>query len=397
MHRTIALVLAATMLTACGDKASPPIPDPSRPAPEATIAPSSTTEALTTVPEASGLAWTRTDFVAQVGGSVLHVSDLLLTSEGILVAGFYGEGTGALVASASIDTLDWEVSLVPGGQQTRDIVELPDGSLLLTGSAASGLAIVWRDSGAGWEPVGTDDLPRRDASLGWDLEVLDDGSVLLATDSLANDPERDNPAVHRSTDRGDSWATVAILPGLGALALAELPDGTVLAATEESAEHDDPATAGQAWVYRSTDGGVTWGDPVALPGANRVYSMTVMSDGSVWAGTGISGEILRSDDGGRSWSPVTHVPSTNMARPDGEAEVPATRVYSILELADGRILAGTGNQAGEIFVTSDGGNTWERTGSTGPNNVVWGLLQAPDGTIWAGTGSSRGDLLHGTG
>lgn len=396
MYRTIAVVLAVSLLAACGDQASLPIPDPPGPTPEATAATSPTTQAVTTVPEASGLAWQRTDFVAQVGGNVLHVSDLLLTSQGILVAGLYGEGTGALVASADIDTLHWEVSTVPGGQQTRDIVELPDGSLLLTGSTA-GSAIVWRNSGAGWVPVGTDDLPRRDASLGWDLEVLDDGSVLLATDSLANDPARDNPAVHRSTDGGDSWATVAILPGLGALALAELPDGTVLAATEESAEHDDPATAGQAWVYRSTDGGVTWGEPVALPGANRVYTMTVISDGSVWAGTGISGEILRSDDGGRSWSPVTHVPSTSMTRPDGEAEVPATRVYSILELADGRILAGTGNQAGDVFVTSDGGQTWQPTGSTGPNNVVWGLLQAPDGTIWVGTGSSRGDLLHGTG
>lgn len=339
--------------------------------------------------------WERTD-LSEHTGELAHVTDLLWTSDERLVVGFYPETGPAGIAVTDPAGGGWSVTSLPGATQLRDLVELPDGAVLATGTAEPGSAILWREDGDGWTSVGEPDLPTDRAANGWDLEVLDDGSVLLATDALANDPTRAHPSLHRSVDGGRTWTSLAPLPGLGVLALTAPREGLLLAATEDSSEHDDADEAGQARVYASTDGGSSWAEPVELPGANRVYDLTTLGDGTVWAATGIRGEILESDDDGRSWTPVAHVPSGRPAWEGGTAAddvVDATRVYRILELTDGRIVVGTGNSNGDVFISGDRGDSWESLPETGPNNVVWGLAQSPDGGLWVGTGSRVGDLL----
>lgn len=378
--------------------------DPTTTDPTTTVAASTdpTTTADTTTERPGGtdatptLRFERTDLVSVVG-DVAHVSDVLITSDDRVVAGFYLTSGEAGLATRPLTGGTWDVEFVGDAQQFRDLVELPDGSILATGTGTGRGAIVWRNAGDGWVPTGMPALPSDRSANGWDLEVLADGSVLLATDALANDPAALNPAVHRSTDGGATWTDLAPLPGLGVLALAVTVDGTILATTEESDEHDDPALAGQARVFASTDGGVSWAERGALAGANRVYDLVVLGDGTMWAGTGISGELFESTDDGRTWTALTHVPDGSKRRGTGEeaedVTLSASRVYRILELGDGRIVVGTGNQTGDVFLTEDRGGTWVALPETGPNNVVWGLAQSPDGRLWVGTGSTTGDLL----
>lgn len=399
---TLSLAIVG-VLAACS---ASPTPDAAPTAPQPGAGSTTSTGPSATHPSPAGSApahdepaaigaWEPTGLTEAAGTPIDHVTDVLVTRDGRIVVGFYRDER-ATIATADLEDLDWSLDDPPGARQVRDLIEI-DGVLLATGTADPGSPILWRNDGTGWTGVGIPVVPNRQAVNGWDLELLGDGSVLVATDSLGNDPAVSNPGVYRSNDGGLTWEPSGSFPGLGVLALTTTADGTVLAATEESAEHDDADLAGQAYVYRSEDGGRTWGAPVALPGSNRVYALTTLSDGTVWAGTGLRGEILASSDGGRSWATLTHIPAGTRRGGGGvdarEATVEATRVYGILELADGRVVVGTGNQAGDVFVTGDRGTTWETTPDTGPNNVAWGLAQDPDGRLWVGTGSSRGDLL----
>jgi hypothetical protein len=172
--------------------------------------------------------------------------------------------------------------------------------------------------------------------------------------------------------------------------------GAIYAATEESDEHNDPEQAGEARIFKTIDLGQCWKETGPLDGANRVYALNVKRDGkTLLAGSGIRGEFYRSTDGGDSWVKRTHVPDGEKlwGDPPQPKVFPATRIYNILELADGRILVGTGNSTGDLFLSSDDGETWQATESTGNNIVCWAMAQAPDGTIWIGTGSTGGDIL----
>ena len=160
----------------------------------------------------------------------------------------------------------------------------------------------------------------------------------------------------------------------------------------------DRLLAGQAHVFRSADLGQTWTETGFLEGANRVYRLAVLRDDvTLLAGTGIRGEVYRSTNQGDVWTKLAHVPTGTKlwGDPPEPKAFDATRVYSILELADGSVLVGTGNTTGDIFMTTDGGTTWTATGDTGDNIVCWALAEADDGTVWIGTGSRGGDVFTG--
>jgi len=351
---------------------------------------------------AERIEWTQTGFLNFADTAVSNVPDMLVDRDGHTVyAAYYDENRQSYVATSRDVGKTWSVVALPEGViNPRALRQLSDGSLLLGVSSTAPSAILYRsDDGAKWEPLGVDAtlgelLPNDYAATTWDILELGDGTVLLATDSLRNDLTKENPSIHLLRD-GNKIEPRGSLPGIGVLSLALGKDGTVFASTEESPEHDDPANAGQAHVFRSSDKGLTWSETGPLEGANRVYQLYVNRQGTIFAGTGISGEFYRSKNGGASWEKMSHVPASMLARgEDGKpTSLDASRVYSILELQDGRMVVGTGNKAGDAFATSDEGQTWETTGTLGPNNVVWSLSQASDGTIWVGTGSSVGDIF----
>jgi len=345
------------------------------------------------------LTWTPSHLRRAINADVRHVTEVLLRDNGQTIwAAYYDARNQAHLARSSTRGASWTTTPIPGLSQVRVMTPLGDGSVLFGGaSSQNGVSLVKLRAGttgaqaADWQAcaAGLDAV--------WDLVQAPDGALFVATNSSRNDPRALNRMVLRSTDQCATMTPVAGLPGHGVLSLALDARGRLYAATEESAEHDNAETAGQARIFYSDTAGATWTESGPLTGANRVYRVTATRAGTVFAGTGLRGEFFRSTDRGVTWTRTTHIPTGT--RPFGDPPTPrayaATRIYSILELQNGWILVGSGNETGDLFLTADEGDTWIPTGDTGPNLVCWALAQAPDGTIWIGTGSQGGDVLQG--
>src|SRR5690606_2939629 len=101
----------------------------------------------------------------------------------------------------------------------------------------------------------------------------------------------------------------------------------------------------------------------------------------VLAGTGTSGEIYRSTDGGQSWSLVQQLGSES-------------NVYAFVNLGSGVILAGTGTN-GQVYRSTDGGQSWNLVQQLGSESNVFALANLGSGVVLAGTGTS-GELYRST-
>ena len=342
------------------------------------------------------ISWQNLNLSQELGVEIQNMTALLYTQEGAILGSFYDEKDVSYIARSEDLGETWsKVTLDKGITYPRTLFSSSDGTLYLGGGVDQKTSPFWSssDDGKTWIELGNGVLPNRQAQAVWDILELPTGNLLLATDSLSNDPTQENPALYEWD--GATLREFAKLPGLGVLSLAIDAEGTLYAATEESAEHDDPNLAGQAHVFRSTDGGETWEDTGLLEGANRVYTLLVLSDGNtLMAGTGIRGELYRSTDQGDTWIRLEHTPEgvKNAQADKPEMKDTVSRIYSLLETAEGMILAGTGNKTGDVFQLNPE-EEWTLTTKDHQSNVVWGLLQTPDGTLWAGTGSYGGDIL----
>ncbi len=277
--------------------------------------------------------------------------------------------------------------------QIHQMIRLQSGMLVVGGESFGNYPVLWysQDNGLSWK-TGASGLPNAYAAMVWDLAERA-GEVIITTSSETNVATQNNPVVYAWNPTSGSLRTLASLPGIGTLAVAVAADGTIFVSTQESAEHDDPATAGQGRVYRSSDGGMSWSQTGVLESANRIYVLTVLTDGSVVAGSGLNGGFYRMADG-VNWNRMTTLPAGRkaMGNPPVMTDVAVTRVYKVLELASGALLVGSGNSTGDLLLTCDLGGSWISTERTGGSNVVWGLAQESDGTIWIGNGSEQGDV-----
>ncbi len=346
--------------------------------------------------EAQEIVWENMNLSEQLDIQVQNVPALLYSQEGTIVGSFYDENrVSYIVRSEDLGDTWTKHALDKEITNPRVLLEAKDGTIYLGAGVTGTASPIWSssDDGKTWKDLGQGVLPNQSAKTVWDILELPTGEILLATDSLANDPKQDNPGIYQWD--GKNLSEFAQLPGLGVLSLAIDAEGTIYAATEESAEHDDPALAGQAHVFRSTDGGKTWTDTGLLDGANRVYTLLVLSDGeTLMAGTGIRGELYRSTDQGDTWIRLEHTPQGVKTAQENKVEMKGavSRIYNLLETDEGIILAGTGNSTGDVFQL-DEKDQWTLTAKDHQSIVVWGLLQTPDGTLWAGTGSYGGDIL----
>jgi photosystem II stability/assembly factor-like uncharacterized protein len=215
--------------------------------------------------------------------------------------------------------------------------------------------------------------------------------------------------VYRSLDRGVSWE----LPGSGG----GVPFAEALALSPSFAEDDTVFACGGETLYRSTDRGETW-EPVLV--GSRMFCVCAArgpAEGGlvVMAGTETDG-LLRSDDGGRSWTGVNAgvmdltaislAVSPNFAQDrtsfagaasalyrsrngglswrevDTATDEPAVQclAFSPAFAEDRLILAGT--EADGLLRSTDGGSTWQRLAEAAGDNVTAIVFQT----------SGRGEL-----
>ena len=221
------------------------------------------------------------------------------------------------------------------------------------------------------------DMPGRTSGF----RVLKNGTLILGHKG----------GISRSTDKGQTWKTFElpdnIIPGKGGgLVLGEchgpiqLPDGTLMMHLCRKVGNYQWA----AFVIRSTNDGMTWGDPTRvpthtdsdeisyeyIPELKRVYAVTRSSAAQIRRVKGFADRVpggkraplgseagdatfqFFSDDGGRTWTnPV----------PTGLGVLQAAGAYP-LRLRDGRMLLLYGNRqfsyGTQVVGSRDNGKTW---------------------------------------
>lgn len=163
-------------------------------------------------------------------------------------------------------------------------------------------------------------------------------------------------------DEGRSWQRLDVPMDGDPFAILELASGVVLA----SREFDG--------IFRS-DGAGHW-ERVR----DDVYAFSFQSCGGerVLAATYGRG-IFRSDDGGRTWTPVTEEIRQNSNQPG------YVTFTSIECVGEGNLLAGTLGDG--TFFSADGGGTWVEAGAGLLQDLVASFSWAPDGTVYAATPS----------
>jgi photosystem II stability/assembly factor-like uncharacterized protein len=152
----------------------------------------------------------------------------------------------------------------------------PGSSVLFAGTSGGG---VFRstDAGHNWEAVNT-------GLNYWHITSLcasKDGHILAGTYA----------GLYCSSDNGDHWNLLDLLPLVNYSSLATSPNGDIFA-----------AICGIG-VFRSTDDGITWDWADSALASRDVLSLIVNRSGDVFAGTQTSG-VFRTTNGGISWTGI---------------------------------------------------------------------------------------------
>jgi photosystem II stability/assembly factor-like uncharacterized protein len=184
-----------------------------------------------------------------------------------------------------------------------------------------------------------------------------------------------------STNGGDTWTPLA--PTVHAQVLVPSPDYTV----------DRQLFAGtpDSGLQRSTDGGLSWTQVLAHPVTALAISPAYGASRTVYAGikeiTGSPGELYRSTDGGETWQRLeTGIP---------EAVGSDLLTFSTLTFAaDGSVLAGVyyGSEdgSGAVYRSIDGGGTWQAAGSGLGDANLFALATVPSGSMSFYAGADTG-------
>ena len=241
----------------------------------------------------------------------------------------------------------WSRVALPGGVPTGGLAFVGNGRGFATGSGSKCLGQIWQtsDSGLAWSPVpGTcvDD---------W----LDALSFPTPSEGYAGGGDwakytntgRQQLDLFRTTDGGEHWAKVYQSAGPPGPALDYNPFGEVDFVTlEKGFALDGGQTAGAGGpigghLRITTDGGRHWSE-------QAVAGLRLVVDGShgVWlmnGGPAAGGDVvLRSEDGGRTWSEVGNPART-----------------AVLNVAGSGRELWVNTEAGE-YISHDGGRTWYR-------------------------------------
>src|ERR1035438_9195595 len=164
--------------------------------------------------------------------------------------------------------------------------------------------------------------------------------------------------IYISTNSGTTWRPATNAPAANWNAIASSADGTKLAAVAENI----------SGVFTSTNSGVNWTHQTngLLPYTGFTY-VASSADGSklvAAVGASIAGPIFTSTNYGVNWTQATNAP--------------LARWYSVASSADGNKLMACAYFLGNVYLSSDAGVTWTKTGL--PTNNWNSVAESADGT-----------------
>jgi hypothetical protein len=285
------------------------------------------------------------------------------------------EGDGRLTSSVSIEGLSLvgntkRVEKDPAGSDGRGITTL----INMPYSAAN------QESSDGLEPMlsYSDGLQLSDSPPSLWIEtgelanafvinsLLRDGnSTLYAAVVESVDETRNEGAILRSADEGQSWQKRGVLNNCSAaLCLLQSSDHRLFAGGMRLVENRSYGI-----VYRSSSDD-DW-DPVYTFEDGAVYDLCESRDGFIYAATGWSGKILQSDDGGDRWYLTASFG-------------PNITVRCIMEVSDGTVLAGLERHDGgpAIMYCEAGSGSWTPVAGLSGVLAVYEITES-EGNLYA--------------
>jgi len=257
-----------------------------------------------------------------------------------------------------------------GGRINTIWIDPANGQHLIIGAAGGGL---WQslDGGQSWTAIA--DFPGT-LAVGA-LVQLSSTTFLAGTGDQFNELQPGIGLVS-STDGGKTWSpTASTAPSASnpdwyyVNSIAVSSAGTVLAATGDYFYSVDLLNTsepgvGDGGLWRSTDGGQTWAKvwPTA-GGENPSYDVVFDPNNasSAVADTDM-GTVVYSADGGLTWNPASGLPAQTATGYRVSLAFDSSIAGSIYALVDN---APSGGPSGEIFHSTDGGQTWSLLAGTG--------------------------------
>lgn len=255
-------------------------------------------------------------------------------------AQFFSGRNGGLISAAtpilrSVDTgRTWSEMTTPIGFQSLTV----DGAGNLYGVGFN----IFRstDNGISWSNLGG-------GGVGGFLAILSNGWMLNVA--------YDGVSCFRSTNGGQSWISVAQVPGSAIYVFLEKRTNTVYVNTTSHGEHK--------MMWSSSDNGDSWS--LAADFGGDMYSRVLAIDST--------GRLLLLDNVGGLH--IGFEAAVISRLPGG---------YPVLQVHPcGKLLAGGAG----FFISSDGGLTWleKIQGMSANDHLVWGIGILPDGRVLAGT------------
>ena len=206
------------------------------------------------------------------------------------------------------------------------------------------------DGGTNWTPFPLANVPQATTSSGT-LVYASGGSIAVSADgaTFVWVPARKSSAQPPPSFSSNQGATWTASTGLSA--------GLMVAADRVNASTFYAGVSGGKTMYVSTDGGKTW-KPVTTPGSGRPRPVFGVA-GDVWVATSLTGQgaLMRTTDGGASY---TAVPGVNGATAVGfGAPVMPGQTYPSVYLAGSVLLPTSVFYAWGIYRSDDAGATWQ--------------------------------------
>jgi hypothetical protein len=222
----------------------------------------------------------------------------------------------------------------------------------------------------------TDGLALRRSSDGgrtWTTpgQVLDGSARLVATPGVAGDLYAYGQQLAHSTDGGATWTALTDSAGYAVFA-ADFSTKGLLYVWANDLRHTSTGSivAVDPGLRVSSDGGKTWsasqslgatGSAGIVAGQGRAFAALVTADQS---GNVTGGKVVRSLDGGATWTAV-------LTKSEAILAIAQSGQAVMVALADG------------VLRSDDGGSTWKTIGAG--NAAIDGLAAAPDGALYAAT------------
>ncbi|MFI5387873.1 MAG: WD40/YVTN/BNR-like repeat-containing protein, partial [Fimbriimonadales bacterium] len=262
----------------------------------------------------------------------------------------------------------------PPGNRLDAIVGVPGNPYVYYAGAASGGVFKTSDGGAHWDPI-FDAQPV--SSIGSLAVAPSDPNIVWAGtgESFIRSNISVGIGIYKSTDAGKTWMLTGLekTGRIGRIVIDPNNPDNVLACALGHAYGPQP----ERGVFRTTDGGRTWArvlfvdentgcsDLAMDPNNSRIlfaglWQIEIHTWGRTSGGQG-SG-LFRSTDGGATWKRLDGhgLPDA----PIGKVAVAIARrnsshVYAMIETGDGLPVNGKPTQRGQLWTSTDGGETWQ--------------------------------------